>query len=48
MLTDIIGGWAGIPEAVAGLEAITALGRTGEPDDIADVVASWRGLRAAG
>ncbi|MFF7590331.1 SDR family NAD(P)-dependent oxidoreductase [Kitasatospora purpeofusca] len=38
VLTDMTAGWTGAPEAVAGLEAITALGRIGEPWDVADVV----------
>ena len=38
ILTDMTAGWTGVPEAVAGLEAMTALGRIGEPEDIADVV----------
>ncbi|WP_441249742.1 SDR family oxidoreductase [Kitasatospora sp. McL0602] len=36
--TDMTAGWTGVPEALAGLESITALGRLGEPEDIADVV----------
>ncbi|WP_327071235.1 SDR family oxidoreductase [Kitasatospora sp. NBC_01250] len=36
--TDLTAGFTGVPEAVAGLEAITALGRIGEPEDVADVV----------
>ncbi|MFJ7206598.1 SDR family oxidoreductase [Streptomyces sp. NPDC098789] len=38
VLTDMVAAYAAVPEAVAGLEAITALGRIGEPEDIADVV----------
>ncbi|MFE9552468.1 SDR family NAD(P)-dependent oxidoreductase [Streptomyces sp. NPDC006692] len=38
VLTDMTAGWTGVPEAVAGLESITALGRIGEPGDVADVV----------
>ena len=38
VLTDLIAHYAAVPEAVAGLEAITALGRIGQPEDIADVV----------
>lgn len=34
----MIGDYATVPEAVAALKSITALGRMGEPDDIADVV----------
>ncbi|NEE38148.1 SDR family oxidoreductase, partial [Streptomyces sp. SID7982] len=30
--------WATAPEAVAALESITALGRMGQPEDVADVV----------
>lgn len=37
--TDMTAGYTAIPEAVAALESITALGRLGEPEDIADVVA---------
>jgi 3-oxoacyl-[acyl-carrier protein] reductase len=36
--TDMTAGYTSIPEMVAGLEAITALGRLGEPEDVADVV----------
>ncbi|MFD9632708.1 SDR family oxidoreductase [Streptomyces violascens] len=36
--TDMTAGWTVVPEAVAGLAAITALGRIGEPEDVADVV----------
>ncbi|MER6298243.1 SDR family oxidoreductase [Kitasatospora sp. NPDC001539] len=36
--TDMTAGWTNAPEAVAGLESLTALGRLGEPEDIADVV----------
>ncbi|MFG3344256.1 SDR family oxidoreductase [Streptomyces sp. NPDC048018] len=36
--TDMTAGYTAVPEVVAGLEAITALGRIGEPEDIADVV----------
>ncbi|MER6951844.1 SDR family oxidoreductase [Nonomuraea sp. NPDC000554] len=36
--TDMTAGYTSIPEVVAGLEAITALGRLGEPEDVADVV----------
>ncbi|MFI6686415.1 SDR family NAD(P)-dependent oxidoreductase [Streptomyces sp. NPDC050485] len=38
ILTDLIAPYAAAPEAVAGLESITALGRIGEPEDVADVV----------
>ncbi|MEU7581437.1 SDR family oxidoreductase [Streptomyces sp. NPDC041068] len=38
VLTDMIAHYAEVPEAVAGLESITALGRIGEPEDVADVV----------
>ncbi|MFI6475663.1 SDR family NAD(P)-dependent oxidoreductase [Streptomyces sp. NPDC050516] len=38
VLTDLIAHYAAVPEAVAGLEAITALGRIGQPEDVADVV----------
>ncbi|GAA2795557.1 SDR family oxidoreductase [Kitasatospora sp. CM 4170] len=36
--TDMTAGHTAIPEVVAGLESITALGRLGEPEDVADVV----------
>ncbi|WP_433428637.1 SDR family NAD(P)-dependent oxidoreductase [Nonomuraea sp. CA-141351] len=36
--TDMTAGYSSIPEVVAGLEAMTALGRLGEPEDVADVV----------
>ncbi|MGW1171896.1 SDR family NAD(P)-dependent oxidoreductase [Streptomyces sp. NPDC002550] len=36
--TDLTAGFTAVPEAVAELEAITALGRLGEPEDVADVV----------
>ncbi|MES9544043.1 SDR family oxidoreductase [Actinomadura sp. NPDC000600] len=36
--TDMTAGYTSIPEVVAGLESITALGRLGEPEDVADVV----------
>ncbi|QEU91214.1 SDR family NAD(P)-dependent oxidoreductase [Streptomyces kanamyceticus] len=38
VLTDMIAHYAAVPEAVAGLESITALGRIGQPEDVADVV----------
>lgn len=38
VLTALIAHYAAVPEAVAGLEAITALGRIGQPEDVADVV----------
>ncbi|WP_433050039.1 SDR family NAD(P)-dependent oxidoreductase [Dactylosporangium sp. CS-033363] len=41
--TDLTAGYTGIPEVVAGLEAITALGRLGEPADVADVAAFLAG-----
>jgi NAD(P)-dependent dehydrogenase (short-subunit alcohol dehydrogenase family) len=37
--TDMIAMLKAIPEAVAGVRAATALGRLGEPGDIADIVA---------
>ncbi|MEV5674178.1 SDR family oxidoreductase [Streptomyces sp. NPDC052179] len=43
VLTDMIAPYAAVPEAVAGLESITALGRIGEPEDVADVVAFLAG-----
>ncbi|WP_030801961.1 SDR family NAD(P)-dependent oxidoreductase [Streptomyces sp. NRRL S-337] len=36
--TDMTAAFTSIPEVAAGLEAITALGRIGEPEDVADVV----------
>ncbi|MFI7464599.1 SDR family NAD(P)-dependent oxidoreductase [Nonomuraea sp. NPDC049646] len=36
--TDMTAGYTSIPEVVAALESITALGRLGEPEDVADVV----------
>ncbi|QCX73743.1 3-oxoacyl-[acyl-carrier-protein] reductase FabG [Streptomyces sp. YIM 121038] len=45
VLTDMIAHYAEVPEAVAGLEAITALGRIGEPEDVADVVGFLAGPR---
>ncbi|MEY9877547.1 3-oxoacyl-[acyl-carrier protein] reductase [Streptacidiphilus sp. MAP12-33] len=45
VLTDMTAGWTGAPEAMAGLESITALGRIGEPEDIADVVGFLAGPR---
>lgn len=36
--TDMTIGYTSIPEVVAGLEAMTALGRIGEPEDVADVI----------
>ncbi|BDM73984.1 short-chain dehydrogenase (plasmid) [Streptomyces nigrescens] len=36
--TDLTAAYTSVPEVVAGLEAITALGRIGEPEDVADVV----------
>ncbi|GAA2276084.1 SDR family oxidoreductase [Nonomuraea roseoviolacea subsp. roseoviolacea] len=44
--TDLTAGHTSIPEVVAGLEAITALGRLGEPEDVADVVAFLAGPQA--
>ncbi|MFI1786036.1 SDR family oxidoreductase [Streptomyces rubiginosohelvolus] len=38
VLTDMIGDYPTAPEAVAALESITALGRMGLPEDVADVV----------
>ncbi|MFE5768297.1 SDR family oxidoreductase [Streptomyces sp. NPDC056485] len=45
VLTDMTAGWTVVPEAVAGLESITALGRIGLPEDIADVVGFLAGPR---
>ncbi|MFD0380207.1 SDR family NAD(P)-dependent oxidoreductase [Streptomyces sp. NPDC127112] len=36
--TDMTAGYTAVPEVVAALEGITALGRLGEPEDVADVV----------
>ncbi|GAA3222626.1 SDR family NAD(P)-dependent oxidoreductase [Nonomuraea helvata] len=36
--TDMTAGYNSLPEVVAELEGITALGRLGEPEDVADVV----------
>ncbi|MFJ9692134.1 SDR family oxidoreductase [Kitasatospora sp. NPDC101183] len=36
--TDMTAKWTGLPGAAAGLESITALGRIGTPEDVADVV----------
>ncbi|MFI6073236.1 SDR family oxidoreductase [Actinoplanes sp. NPDC051343] len=36
--TDMTAGYTAIPEVVASIEAITALGRLGEPEDVAEVV----------
>ncbi|MBL1087929.1 MULTISPECIES: SDR family oxidoreductase [unclassified Streptomyces] len=36
--TDLTAAYTSVPEVVAGLEAVTALGRLGEPEDVADVV----------
>ncbi|WP_310714146.1 SDR family oxidoreductase [Streptomyces lydicus] len=41
--TDMTAGYTSVPEVVAGLESITALGRLGEPEDVADVVAFLAG-----
>ncbi|MFE2168350.1 SDR family oxidoreductase [Streptomyces sp. NPDC059447] len=43
--TDMTAGYTSIPEVVAGLESITALGRLGEPEDVADVVGFLAGPR---
>ncbi|MFJ9777080.1 SDR family oxidoreductase [Kitasatospora sp. NPDC101157] len=43
ILTDMTSAWTSAPEAMAGLESITALGRIGLPDDVADVVAFLAG-----
>ncbi|WP_406243667.1 SDR family NAD(P)-dependent oxidoreductase [Streptomyces anulatus] len=45
VLTDMIGAYAEVPEAVAALESITALGRMGLPEDVADVVGFLAGPR---
>ncbi|MCI3928475.1 SDR family oxidoreductase [Streptomyces sp. AN091965] len=45
VLTDMTAHYAKVPEAVAGLESITALGRIGEPEDVADVVGFLAGPR---
>ncbi|MEV5873679.1 SDR family oxidoreductase [Streptomyces sp. NPDC052101] len=36
--TDLTAGYTAIPEVVAMIESMTALGRLGEPEDVADVV----------
>ncbi|UAC02006.1 SDR family oxidoreductase [Dactylosporangium vinaceum] len=41
--TDMTAGYTSIPEVRASIEAITALGRLGEPEDVADVVALLAG-----
>ncbi|MCK2215541.1 SDR family oxidoreductase [Actinomadura sp. ATCC 31491] len=41
--TDMTAGYTSVPEFVAQLEAMTALGRLGEPEDVADVVAFLAG-----
>ncbi|NUO97344.1 MAG: SDR family oxidoreductase [Nonomuraea sp.] len=41
--TDMTAGYTSFPEMVAQLEAITALGRLGEPEDVADIVAFLAG-----
>ncbi|MFI6316824.1 SDR family NAD(P)-dependent oxidoreductase [Nonomuraea sp. NPDC050556] len=41
--TDMTAGYTSVPEMVAGLEAITALGRLGEPEDVADAVSFLAG-----
>ncbi|MFJ4188476.1 SDR family NAD(P)-dependent oxidoreductase [Kitasatospora sp. NPDC089509] len=38
ILTDMTSRWTGVPEAMAELESVTALGRIGLPEDVADVV----------
>ncbi|MGW4699827.1 SDR family oxidoreductase [Streptomyces sp. NPDC004285] len=43
--TDMTAGYTAVPEVVAGLESITALGRIGEPEDVADVVGFLAGPR---
>ncbi|MFD0038337.1 SDR family NAD(P)-dependent oxidoreductase [Streptomyces anulatus] len=45
VLTDMTGAYAEVPEAVAALESITALGRMGLPEDVADVVGFLAGPR---
>ncbi|QEV22169.1 SDR family NAD(P)-dependent oxidoreductase [Streptomyces alboniger] len=45
VLTDMIAAYAAVPEAMAGLESITALGRVGRPEDVADVVGFLAGPR---
>ncbi|MEU5599808.1 SDR family oxidoreductase [Streptomyces sp. NPDC020298] len=44
--TDLTAGFTSVPEVVAELEAMTALGRIGDPEDVADVVAFLAGPRA--
>ncbi|WP_182897639.1 SDR family NAD(P)-dependent oxidoreductase [Microbispora sp. H10830] len=43
--TDMTIGYTSMPEVVAGLEAMVALGRLGEPEDVADVVGFLAGPR---
>ncbi|MQY07221.1 SDR family NAD(P)-dependent oxidoreductase [Actinomadura macrotermitis] len=45
--TDLTAGHTASPEAVAGLSAITALGRLGEPEDVAGAVGFLAGPDAA-
>ncbi|MFD5465950.1 SDR family oxidoreductase [Kitasatospora sp. NPDC127059] len=45
ILTDMTSEWTSAPPAMAGLESITALGRIGEPEDVADVVGFLAGPR---
>ncbi|MEU8775494.1 SDR family oxidoreductase [Streptomyces sp. NPDC048606] len=45
VMTDMIAPYASVPEAVTVLESITALGRIGEPEDIAEVVGFLAGPR---
>ncbi|MFE1365181.1 hypothetical protein ACFW84_13195 [Streptomyces anulatus] len=44
----MIGACADVPEAVAAPESITALGRMGLPEDIADMVGFLAGPRGRG
>ncbi|MEU4116672.1 SDR family oxidoreductase [Kitasatospora sp. NPDC028055] len=45
ILTDMTSAWTSAPEAMAGLASITALGRIGTPEDVADVVGFLAGPR---
>jgi NAD(P)-dependent dehydrogenase (short-subunit alcohol dehydrogenase family) len=41
--TDMTAHYLAVPELVAGLESVAALGRVGEPEDVADIVAFLAG-----
>jgi NAD(P)-dependent dehydrogenase (short-subunit alcohol dehydrogenase family) len=46
--TDLTAGYMSIPEVLAGLESMVALGRVGEPEDMADVVGFLAGRMRGG